>query len=143
MKVTREKHFNYMLKLAPILGLAYIFQTWLYLHYAPEGQAIDVMRLVGILLALLIAGFLFYDRFHEITLHSNSIEISFPPMDYHEEFTLREIQDVEIRTNIFSLSDVIIHLYDDTSLRLRHVDQAELIRDHLLGRKSLPSSRNL
>jgi hypothetical protein len=139
MKVTREKHFNYMLKLAPALGLAYVLQTWLYLQYVPEDQAIEVLKLIGILLALMIAGFIFYDRFHEITLHPNSIEISFPPMDYHEEFSFRDIEAVEVRTNFFSLSDVVIHLYDGTSVKLRHVDQAEIIRDRLLGKKSLAS----
>lgn len=139
IKVTREKHFNYMLKISPLLGSLYMVQALICLRYLPEAQTIDVLKLVGILLALMIAGFIFYDRFHEITLHPNSIEISFPPFDYHEEFSFREIQKVDIHTNRFSLSDVIIYFYDETSVRLRHVDQAELIRDRLLGVKSFAS----
>ena len=134
MKITRENHANFMIKVMPLLTIAYFIQAYFYLKYAPQPLAQDVVGCLGLALIGIFVYYSVYNRFHEVVLHSTYFEIRFAPLSIHQETLYREIVDVEIEDGKKSYHHVKIHLRSGEVLKLAHVDDAHTVRKYLLER---------
>ena len=134
MKVTREKHFDYMFKLAPQLAAAYFVQAYFYLNYGPEQLAKEIVVTLGVGLILLVLGFYLHDQLHNINLHEDYLEVSFSPLKIKREVKYRDIINIEINKNKKDFSDITIEARDGRVIKLLRVDNAELIQKRIYGR---------
>lgn len=123
-----------MTKVMPLLTLAYFIQAYFYLNYAPYGLAQEVVGLLGLSLVGMFVYYFIYDRYHEVVLHPNYVEIKFAPLQIQKECLYREILNVEIESSKKSFHHVKIHLKSGEVLKLAHVDHADSVRKYLLER---------
>jgi hypothetical protein len=129
LKITRECHFNYIVKLVPVLIVLFLLQAWLFMKFAPSTHTNEVIASLGLGLIALIGGFMTYDRYYQIKLHTNFLEVKFSPIKMHEEFLYQRIERVELKQNRFGFSDVILEMKDGKVLKLRHVDDGDVIKN--------------
>jgi hypothetical protein len=122
MNITREQHVSYLAKISPLIGITYLIQAQLYLHYLPSELTREIVASIGLCLIFLILGFLAHDRFHKISLHTNHREIKFAPLKLHRELLYRNIQSVKVKKEGKAFSDVIIELKDGEIIKLHHID---------------------
>jgi len=134
MQVTRNSHARFMAKAIPLLALAYVIQSLMYLKFAPSQLATDVVACLGLALTGLFSYYLIYDQFHQVELHQNYLKIHFKPLRLQHEFLYRDITDVQIRESKASYHHVFIHLRCGTVHKLAHVDKAQDLRTFLLNR---------
>jgi hypothetical protein len=135
MTITREAHLTYITKITPLLILGYILQSYLYLKIGPQELAQDVIAFVGGALILTILVFWLHDTHQKIRLHKNFVEITFPLLNYHEEFLIRDIQSIEVKQRVNSFGDLILTLKDDRQIKLNHIDQPFAVKNFLMSRQ--------
>lgn len=128
MEITREKHLDYMVRLMPILLLAYLAQILLYLKFAPRQLAIDISVFLAVGLVLIALAFALYDHFHTVLLHRNHLEIKFPIFKYHEEILYQNIQSIEIKATRHAYYNVKLYLRDGQELRLYYLDDVQELK---------------
>lgn len=136
MKITREKHATYILKAAAILALAYFIQSYLYLNFGPQELAREIVASLGFSLVCLIGAFLFHDKFHEIKLHANHLEIKFSPLKLHRELFYRNIQNIHVKKSRRDFADVVIELRDGSTISLHHVDDPHEVQKTISDRRT-------
>jgi hypothetical protein len=125
MQLTREKHIQYMVKLAPYLLVAVIIQGYLYFHFFPRNLAHDITVFLSIGVAFILAGFCAYDHFHQVILRENYLEIAVRPLKYQEEILYRNIQAYEIIPTRHGFSSVKLFLKDGHAVKIYYLDDAE------------------
>jgi hypothetical protein len=133
MQVTRNSHYSYLTWLTPVLGLAYIIQSYLVLKFWPTDFTRDVLTAMGICLMGSILVFFIYDKLHVIKLHPKYIEVSWPLFQMHEEYLYQNVIRVDVKKGFFSsFADVEFEMLNGEVVRLRHVDNGEEIKRILL-----------
>lgn len=125
MRLTREKHLSYMVKLAPLLLLAVVLQSYLYSQFFPQDLARDIGIFLSVGVALILLGFLSYDHFHQVLLAENTIEVSIHPLRYQESILYRSIVAYEVISNRYGFSQVKLELKNGEKIVLRHLDDGE------------------
>lgn len=133
MKVTRHEHSKFLNRAIPLLTVAYFVQSYFYLKYFPTQSTKEVVAALGLSLIGLFLYYVFYNRYHQVILNSNSFEVRIDPLQYHQEFSYREIVDVEI-SGKKAYQHVVIHLESGETIKLSNVDEAHQIRKYLLQR---------
>lgn len=127
MKITRENHAHYMGKLAPLLLVAYVAQTWCYYRYLSPALAHDISIFLGIGLILIAAAFLIHDYCYVATLHANHIEFRLHPFPYEDEVLYSEIESCEVVATRFPFSHVKLTTDEGKNIWLYNVDEPEKI----------------
>lgn len=125
MQITREKHVNYMVKLAPYLMVAIVIQSYLYSRFFPGPVAQDIGIFLATGVAMILAGFYAYDHFHQVQLKENYLEISIRPLKYQEEILYRNIESYEIMPTRNGFSNVKLILRDGHAVKIYYLDDAE------------------
>lgn len=131
MRITREKHLNYITHLMPYLFLAYVVQCFLYLQLAPRELALDVSLFLGIGIALTAIGFAVYDQLHTVQLHRHHLLISIDLIKYREEILYSHIHDIQVITSPHAFFNVILTLQDGRKLRLYYLDDVEELKRNI------------
>lgn len=135
MKITRHNHHSYMVNVAPIITLLYFGLGWLAIEHTPSDLVREVVASVGLSLILLFVGLYLHDRFHQIWLYRNHIEIKFPPLKMQRELLYRNIQEVKVKQGRRKFADVIIELRDGSIICLHHVDDPHELQRILSDRR--------
>ena len=125
MEITREKHMNYLTRLMPVLLLAYIVQSYLYMQWAPKDLAIDVSIFVGVGICLIALCFALYDHFHKVELHRHHLVIGINLLKYREEILYRNIQEVEVEVSKHAFYNVTLTLRDGTIHKIYYLDDVQ------------------
>lgn len=75
-QITREKHLDHLVRVVPIIVLAYAVHSYILLQMeGPLGP--DMLMIMGGLLVMMISAFVAYDVHHEVTLYEDRLEIKF------------------------------------------------------------------
>lgn len=125
MKITREKHSLYMSRLAPLLFLAVVIQSYLYFKFFPAHLAQDITVFLGVGVALILAFFMAHNHFHQVEFRPNYLEIRIPPLKYKEEILYAHIVDMEVKRTRFGFGNVKLYLKDEDVMKIFYVDNAE------------------
>ncbi len=135
MKVTRENHAQYMGRLAPILLLAYVAQTWCYYRFLSPALAYDISIFLGIGIILIAAAFLIHDHCYVATLHENHIELKLNPFPYQDEILFRDIENVEVVKTRFTFSHLKLTTDEGKNIWLYNVDDAQKISEAIKNKR--------
>lgn len=133
MKITRKQHEKFLYRAIPLLTLAYFLQAYFYLKFFPTPFTREVVASLGLSLIGLFLYYAFYHRYHRVLFHPNSFEVRIDPFQFQEEFSYREIVNVEVKGKQ-SYQHVMIYLENGQKVKLANVDEAEQIRKFLLQR---------
>lgn len=103
--LTREKHLDHMVRVVPLITLAYAIHSYLILQMnSPLGEG--SLSLLGVGLVLIVAGFITYDLKHRVTLHQNHMEVSF--LGQKQTILFQDITKVEVYEKGHSFASLII-----------------------------------
>lgn len=131
MRITREKHLNYLTRLMPFLFGAYILQCYLYLQWAPRDLALDVALFMGIGIVLVSLGFAFYDQIHTVKLHRHHLVISIDLIKYKEEILYSHIQHIKVNPSSHAFYNVTLTLRNGETHKLYYLDDVEELKQHI------------
>ncbi len=135
MKITRENHAHYMGRLAPLLLVAYVAQTWCYYHYLSPTLAHDISIFLGAGLILIAAAFLIHDFCYTATVHANHIQFKLHPFPYNEEILLSDIHEVEVISTRFPFSHLKLTTDAGKNIWLYNVDEAHKVAEKIKNRR--------
>jgi hypothetical protein len=125
MKMTREKHLDYMVKMAPFLFFAVVIQIFVYAQFFEP----VLIREIGIFLsvgsALILAGFYAHDYFHQVLFQPNYLEIRVSPLRYREEILYRNITGYELKNSKHGFGNVTLHLKEGHKVNIYYLDDTE------------------
>lgn len=125
MKMTREKHLEYMVKMAPFLFFAVVIQIFVYAQFFEPVLIQEIGIFLSVGSALILAAFYAHDHFHQVLLKENFLEIRISPLNYQEEILYRNITSYEVTHHKSGFSNVKLHLRDGAPVRLYYLDDAE------------------
>lgn len=135
MKITRDHHAHYMGKLAPLLLVAYLAQTWCYYRYLSPTLAHDISIFLGIGLILIAAAFLIHDFCYVATLHKGHIEFRLHPFSYGDEILYSNIESCEVILTRFLFSHVKLTTDQGKNIWLYNVDEPQKIAEAVKNRR--------
>ncbi len=75
---TREKHLDHLVRVVPLLTLAYGVQSWLMLQWAGEGPTGALLTLLGVSLAASVLGMVGYDQRHQVSWDEDGFRVRAP-----------------------------------------------------------------
>lgn len=125
MKMTREKHLGYMVKMAPFLLAAVVIQSFLYSHFFEPALARDIGIFLAVGTSMILAAFYAHDHFHQVLLKENYLEIQVRPLKYQEEILYRNIVSYEVVHHKSGFSNVKLHLKHGEPVKIYYLDNAD------------------
>jgi hypothetical protein len=94
-RLTREKHLDHMVKVVPLIVLAYAVQSYLLVQMS-RGFGTNSVLFLGACLAVMIGGFVAYDLRHEVTCFEDRLEVYFlgrRNIIFYRDVTAVEVSD--------------------------------------------------
>jgi hypothetical protein len=76
--MTREKHLDHLVRVVPILCLAYGIQSFMMMSYAQGGPTGKLVFLLGVSLALSVLGLVTYDLRHKVSWDAEGFSVGSP-----------------------------------------------------------------
>ena len=137
MTITRENHHRYMTRLAPLLVLLLVIQTWLYQRFVPQEMATDVSLFVGVGLVLMLVAFHVHNEYHRVHLRENYLELKFDLLNYHQEILYRKICEIDVQNTKHGYSNVRLTLKDGSTHRIFYIDQGDVLYKTVLEKARL------
>lgn len=125
MKMTREKHLDYMVKMAPFLFFAVVIQIFVYAQFFEPILARDISIFLSVGTALILAAFYAHDHFHQVLFQPNYLEIRVNPLKYREEILYRNIIGYEITHHPRGFSNVKLLIKNGDPVKLYYIDNGE------------------
>ena len=125
MKMTREKHLDYMVKMAPFLFLAVVAQIFIYAHFFEPILAKEISIFLSVGTSLILGAFYAHDHFHQVLLQPNYLEIQVKPFKYREEILYRNIVGYEITRHPKGFSNIKLMVKNGAPIRLYYVDDGD------------------
>ncbi len=135
MRVTRENHAHYMGRLAILLLIAFVAQTWCYYTYLSPVLAHDISIFLGSGLILIATAFLIHDNCYVAILHDNHMEVRLLPLPYMDEILYRNIEEVEVIATRFPFSHLKLTTNEGKKIWLYNVDEAHKIAETINTRR--------
>ncbi len=110
--ITREKHLDHLVRVVPILCLAYGIQSFMMMNYAQGGATGVLVFLLGVSLALSVVALVTYDHKHHVAWSEDSFEVK-APWSFAVTTVAREsIQSIDVVGSPEEFQTVIVKLHD-------------------------------
>lgn len=122
-------------KLAPILLIAYVAQTWGYYRYLSPSLAHDISVFLGVGLILIAAAFLIHDFCYVATLYRHHIEFRLHPFSHKDEILYSDIESCEVIPTRFPFSHVKLTTDQGKNIWLYNVDGPHKIAEAVKNRR--------
>lgn len=127
--LTREKHLDHMVRVVPLITLAYAIHSYLLLQMnSPLSQG--SLFFLGVGLVLIVAGFITYDLKHRVILHEDRLEVSF--LAGSKTILFQDIIKVEVSDKGHSFASLIIWHSQGKSV-FYFLDSAQMAHDLILN----------
>lgn len=134
-QVSREKHLDHMIKVVPLIVLAYALQCYIILHVGANTFATDSLIFLGLGLCSMIAGFITYDLHHKVMMNDTHLEISFKLLGYARKFSLNDIKKIDTADPDQNFSTVTIWFKDGNKISIFFADDAAGIKKWIENRQ--------
>jgi hypothetical protein len=76
--LTREKHLDHLVRVVPLLSLAYGIQSYLMMSYAKGGSTGTLVMFLGLSLAFSVLALVTYDYRHKVTWNGTEFHVKAP-----------------------------------------------------------------
>lgn len=121
-QLTREKHLNHLVRVVPLLCLAYGVQSYMMMSYAAGGPTGTLVLLLGISLAMSVIALVTYDNHHVVTWTDDGFSLRAPWTFGAKSVTRADIHAVDVIGEPDEFQTVIVQLKDQRRLRFYFVD---------------------
>jgi len=125
MKMTREKHLEYIVRMAPLLIIAVALQVYVYAQFFEPVEAREIGIFLAIGTALILGSFYAYDHFHQVLFKENYLQIQVKPLKYQTEILYRNIVGYEITHHPSGFSNVKLLLKHGEPVKLYYLDNGD------------------
>lgn len=107
LTLSREKHLDHMVRVVPFIVFCYAVQCFIITKIGPGDFSTISLTILGVFLALMIAGFITYDVKHRVVMNDSGINIEF--LGTKKIIPYDEIWMVEINEPEQSFSTIKLH----------------------------------
>lgn len=132
--ITREKHFDHMVKVVPFIVFCYAVQSYVILRVSPTEFSQVSLSILGGFLAFMIAGFIFYDLKHQVTFFEDHLEVKF--LTGKKTIRYQEIQGLSVRDPGQTFSNFTLKT-SERSHTFYFIDDADKIKSWLEKKNTL------
>ncbi len=94
--LTREKHLNHLVRVVPLLCLAYGIQSYMMMSYAKGGPTGTLVLLLGVSLACSVMLLVGYDQHHRVSWDDESFSVSAPWRWGQQRVERSQISSIEV-----------------------------------------------
>lgn len=126
--ITREKHLDHMVKVVPIIVLAYAVQCYFISQLSPVEMATDGLLFLGACLGMMIAGFVTYDLTHIVKIEDQSVVAEIKWLKYRREIYFHQMKEIIVSDPSESFSTLKIVSTTGAKISFFFVDDAENIK---------------
>ncbi|MBY0517034.1 MAG: hypothetical protein K2P81_09010 [Bacteriovoracaceae bacterium] len=120
--LTREKHLDHLVRVVPLLSLAYGIQSYLMMSYAKGGSTGTLVMFLGVSLALSVMGLVTYDYRHKVTWNGNQFSVKAPWSFGFKTIEKDKVAEIEIIGAPEEFQTVIVKLKNKQRLVFYFVD---------------------
>jgi hypothetical protein len=134
-RISREKHLDHMVRVVPLLVLAYGIQCYFIMSHGPEEFAKNGLFLLGACLVLMILGFITYDLTHVVNFSKDQLTISVSWLRYAKEIYYQEIKSIHVSDPGSNFSTLQIETIRGKKYGFYFVDDADKIKEWVEQKK--------
>lgn len=127
-KISREKHLDHMVRVVPLLVLAYGIQCYFIMSHGPEEFAKNGLFFLGACLVIMISGFITYDLTHVVNFQADHLSISVSWLRYAKEISYHEIKSINVSDPGSNFSTLQLETINGKKYGFYFVDDADKIK---------------
>lgn len=120
--LTREKHLDHLVRVVPLLALAYGIQGYLMMSWSEGGPTGMLVLSLGVSLALSVMLMVGYDLRHQVNFDGNGFRVKAPWLWGLKEKSWELVKSVEVIGNDDEFQTVIVKLHKRGSFTFYFVD---------------------
>lgn len=135
--LTREKHLNHLVRVVPLLALAYGIQGYMMMSWAEEGPTGLLVLSLGFSLAISVMCMVGYDQRHQVSFNGEGFQVKAPWLFGKHHKTWDMVKEIEIIGTEDEFQTVTVKLHKKGSYTFYFVDNGyELKKQFELTHKS-------
>lgn len=121
-RLTREKHLNHLVRVVPLLSLAYGIQSYLMMKWSHGDPTGFLVLALGVCLALSVMAMTTYDQRHQVFFDQDGFRVR-PALGWAwRRYQRSDVKTVEIEGGEDEFQNVTVHFHQGRSLVFRFVD---------------------
>lgn len=131
LKLTRERHLDHMVRMAPLICMGFLIQSYLITQMDSTPSGKNMIIILAVALCLLITGLLCYDIGHQVELFEDhlQIKVKYLKMDRRIDFT--DILSAEHADKESHFGSVTLTLFSGEKLIFYFIDSDCRIKEWL------------
>lgn len=121
-QLTHEKHLNHLVRVVPLLCLAYGMQSYMMMSFAKGSATGTLVLLLGLSLAMSVMALVTYDNHFVVKWEEDLFSVKTPWSWKTKQFNRHEIQSIEVIGEVDEFQTVIVKLNNKKRLTFYFVD---------------------
>lgn len=126
--LTREKHLDHMVRVVPIIVIAYAVQCYFIMNMSPGAFAVNGLFFLGACLALMIGAFITYDLTHRVIFNEESFTVSVQWLRYEQTVKYDQLKSIHVSEEAQSFSTLKFTAVNGMKFHFFFVDEADKIK---------------
>jgi hypothetical protein len=120
--LTHEKHLNHLVRVVPLLCLAYGMQSYMMMSFAKAGPTGTLILLLGVSLAMSVIALVTYDNHYNVSWVDDHFTVKKPWSWKTETFKRQEVQSIEVIGEVDQFQTVVVKFQNKKRLTFYFVD---------------------
>lgn len=121
-RMTREKHLNHLVRVVPLLALAYGIQSYLMMKWSEGGPTGFLVLLLGISLAISVLLLVTYDQRHKVSFGAEGFSLRSPWLWGEKNVRAEDIKLIVVVGEADQFQSVVVHLKNGRRFAFHFVD---------------------
>jgi branched-subunit amino acid transport protein AzlD len=121
-QLTHEKHLNHLVRVVPLLCLAYGMQSYMMMSFAKTVPTGTLVLLLGVSLAMSVIALVTYDNYYNVSWADDQFTVKKPWSWKTKTFKRREIQSIEVIGEVDQFQTVIVKFHGKKRITFYFVD---------------------
>jgi hypothetical protein len=121
-QLTHEKHLHHLVRVVPLLCLAYGMQSYMMMSFAKGGPTGTLVLLLGLSLAMSVMALVTYDNHYVVKWQEDLFFVKTPWSWKTQQFKRQDIQSIEVIGEVDEFQTVIVKLNSKKRLTFYFVD---------------------
>ncbi len=121
-QLTHEKHLDHLVRVVPLLCLAYGLQSFMMIQYAAGGPTGNLIILLGLSLALSVLALVTYDLKHRVGWDEHGFHYQGPWELKGHDISREEISAIEIIGAPEEFQTVVVKMHNQRKITFYFVD---------------------
>ncbi|MFP5490094.1 MAG: hypothetical protein ACLGG0_01235 [Bacteriovoracia bacterium] len=136
-QLTHEKHLNHLVRVVPLLCLAYGMQSYMMMSFAKGGPTGTLVLLLGLSLAMSVMALVTYDNHYVVKWQEDLFFVKTPWSWKTQQFNRQDIQSIEVIGEVDEFQTVIVKLQNKKRLTFYFVDNGHDFKKSMESQQEL------